>query len=147
MCSLRSRCWQMTNFENSSTLSFSQWLATTHVSCLITVKWKEGRSYLQAKEVRNTKEHLLNKNPQARKLIANSSGTKTSCLFTFWLLPTLQLCHGACFSVKRSLACYAKCHCVLSVAAGACSDEEVNDQQATVVTAVQMDASKLKLLI
>ena len=55
-----------------------------------------------------------------------------------------QLCDGvksACFPMKSSSACYHKCQCVLTVAAGVCSGEEVNDQQATAVTTVQMDDS------
>lgn len=49
--------------------------------------------------------------------------------------------------MKRGSACYPKCQCVLTIAAGVCSGEEVNDQQATAVTTVQMDASNPKLLI
>lgn len=49
--------------------------------------------------------------------------------------------------MKRGSACYPKCQCVLTITAGVCSGEEVNDQQATAVTTVQMDASNPKLLI
>lgn len=53
----------------------------------------------------------------------------------------MQWCQSACFHMKNCSACYLKCQSMLTITLGGCSGEEVNDQPATVVTTVHMDAS------
>lgn len=129
-------------------LTWSQCLATRHTSCccLIPLLQREGHTYLQAKVVlweQSVEGHLLPKSPQAQSgdLVTD---TVLSCLFFFWhhlTPPTVQWCQSACFQMKKGSACYPKCQCMLTITPGGCSGEEVNDQQATAVTTVHMDAS------
>lgn len=104
----RSRCWQMPDFENSFTLTCSQWLETRHVSCccLISVQWKEGHTHLICRlkkfsENRAWKDICFQKTLGLWKqnLWQTCSGTSTSCLFTF-LTP---FCSTNCAMVSKCL--------------------------------------------
>lgn len=148
-------------FESSFALTCRQLLATVHVSCcsFIPVWRKEGHAYLQAKDVvweQSIEGHLLSqktlgsrkKKTELVTSIALAQLQAAHSLFWHYFAPpTVQWCQSACFPMKSSSACYHKCQCVLTITAGVCSGEEVNDQQATAVTTVQMDASIQKLLI
>lgn len=123
-------------------------------SCL-----KKGRSRLSAGQRRRLRtEHrrssafpksprVLKKNRTCDKLALAQLQAAHSLFWHYFAPPTVQWCQSACFPMKSSSACYHKCQCVLTITAGVCSGEEVNDQQATAVTTVQMDASIQKLLI
>lgn len=111
----------------------------------------KGRSHLSSKENMFSETGALRdigfqKNPLVRKteLETNLFWHNSKLLIAF-LTPLLlfPLCGGvksACFPMKRSSACYHKCHCVLTLTAGGCSGEGVNDQPAAAPITVQMDA-------
>lgn len=154
---IKTRWWQMKPLLSSP-------MACNRANFLLLfyskIRRKEGHIHPQARNVLSEQFAWTSAFGKGKKKTAlgswkqnlwqTCSGTITSCSFTFWhhfALPTVRRCQSPCFPMKSSSSCYHKCQCVLTITAGVHSGEEVNDQQATVVTKVQMDAFTPKLLI